>query len=62
MHYPPHLQERLGDQEGATAAEYAIMASLIAVVIIGAVLALGLTVTGLFDNADATMSEAIEGD
>jgi Flp pilus assembly pilin Flp len=33
---------------GATAAEYALIASLIAVVIIGAVTALGLAVAGLF--------------
>ena len=33
---------------GATAAEYAVVASLIAVVIVGAVTALGLAVQGLF--------------
>ena len=55
-------RRRLGDQEGATAAEYAIMASLIAVVIIGAVLALGESVTGLFVDADETLSEAIDDD
>jgi Flp pilus assembly pilin Flp len=36
-----------GDR-GATAAEYALIASLIAVVIVGAVTALGLAVAGLF--------------
>ncbi len=38
-------------QRGATAAEYAIMASLIAVVIIAAVMALGGAVNGLFQSA-----------
>jgi pilus assembly protein Flp/PilA len=38
-------------EEGATAAEYAIMASLIAVVIIGAVSLLGLNTGSLFQFA-----------
>ena len=37
-----------GSDRGATAAEYALMASLIAVVVIGSVAALGLAVQGLF--------------
>ena len=37
-----------GSDRGATAAEYALMASLIAVVVVGAVAALGLGVQGLF--------------
>ena len=57
MHHP---QWRVGDQEGATAAEYAIMASLVAVVILGAVLLLGETVTGLFVDADQTLSGAAD--
>jgi pilus assembly protein Flp/PilA len=36
-------------EKGATALEYALMASLIAVVIVGAVTAFGLAVEGLFD-------------
>lgn len=35
-------------ERGATAIEYALMSSLIAMVIIGGVAALGTTVTGLF--------------
>lgn len=38
-------------QRGATSAEYAIMASLIAAVIVGAVTALGISVNGLFQSA-----------
>jgi pilus assembly protein Flp/PilA len=37
-------------QRGATAAEYAIMATLIAMVIIAAVAALGLATNGLFQS------------
>jgi pilus assembly protein Flp/PilA len=39
---------RPGADEGATAVEYVLMASLIAVVMIGAVTALGVAVQGLF--------------
>lgn len=38
------------NDSGATAAEYAIMAGLIALVIVGAVTAFGLAVAGLFDD------------
>ena len=41
----------LFDEDGATAAEYALMVALIALVIIGAVAALGLAVNGLFSEA-----------
>ena len=44
------LRFRPSSQRGATAAEYAILASLIAVVIIGAVAALGTAVNGLFNS------------
>jgi pilus assembly protein Flp/PilA len=44
------LKTLLSCEEGATAAEYAIMASLIAVVIIGAVTLLGLNTSNLFQN------------
>ena len=43
---PPHA--RFADERGATAVEYAIMASLIAAVIVIAVGALGVNVTELF--------------
>ena len=49
-----------GGDEGATSAEYAIMASLIAAVILGAVAMLGESVTDLFTDADEQFSEARE--
>lgn len=39
--------------EGATAVEYALMVSLIFTVIVGAVLTLGTTLTGVFANVAA---------
>jgi len=60
----PHLRQAatqtawrywLGGDRGATAVEYAIMASLIAAVIAGAVGALGLATFDLFDNARQLM-------
>jgi pilus assembly protein Flp/PilA len=42
------VRRRPGSDRGATAVEYALMATLIAVVVIGSVTALGLAVQGLF--------------
>lgn len=42
------LALRTGSDHGATAAEYAIIAALIAVVIVAGVAAFGLAVNGLF--------------
>ena len=44
---------RLRAEAGATAVEYALMASLIAVVIVVAVTAFGVSVNGLFEDAAA---------
>jgi pilus assembly protein Flp/PilA len=44
----PRSSARAGSELGATAIEYAIMASLIAVTIVAAVTLLGTAVTGLF--------------
>ena len=44
------LQQRLRREEGATAVEYGLMVALIAVVIIGAVFALGGNLKNLFTN------------
>jgi len=38
------------DESGATAIEYAMIASVVSAVIAGAVTALGLTVTGLYQS------------
>ena len=46
-------QHRRTTDEGATAVEYALIASLIAVVIVGAVTLLGQAVAGLFATVPA---------
>jgi pilus assembly protein Flp/PilA len=49
------LKERaLSGEQGATAVEYGIMVALIAVVIIGAVSALGNNLSGLFNGINLT--------
>ncbi len=48
-------------EEGATAVEYGIMVALIAVVIIGAVLALGQTLDGVFTTVDTKVSDGVAG-
>lgn len=45
-----------GGDEGSTAAEYALILGLIAVVVITAVVFLGTSVTGLFDAAASEVS------
>ncbi len=42
-------------EKGATAVEYGLMVALIAVVIIGAVTALGLSISGIFQNVATTI-------
>ena len=49
------------DQRGATAVEYGIMVSLIAVVIIIAVTALGGTLEDTFNNVQCTISGSTTG-
>ena len=43
------------DEEGATAVEYGIMVSLIAVVIIGAVTAIGVALNGTFTTVAGSL-------
>ena len=45
-------------QEGATAAEYALLVALISVVIIGTVTALGGQINTAFDKVKATLSSS----
>lgn len=45
------------DDGGATAIEYGLLAALIAVVIIGAVAALGTTLQGVFTDVDTRLTE-----
>ena len=44
------------DESGATAIEYGLLAALIAVVIIGAVAALGTTLRGTFETVEADIA------
>lgn len=55
----PPLAKCLQDDEGATAVEYAIMASAIAAVIVAVVLALGVQVTALFQGAAKALGALI---
>lgn len=50
------VQSRLvRDEEGATAVEYGLIVGLIAVVIIAAVVALGGTLSGFFENINTCL-------
>jgi len=49
------IKNFFNDESGATAVEYGLMVALIAVVIIGAVRALGTSVQGAFNDAAAAM-------
>lgn len=46
------------DEEGATAIEYALIAGLIAVAIIGALSALGTDIKGLFEKISGQLEKA----
>ena len=48
----------LNDENGATAIEYGLIAALIAVVIIGAVSALGTSVSSTFDTISGALNSA----
>jgi pilus assembly protein Flp/PilA len=50
-HIPCRWRAILRRERGATAVEYALMASLIALVIIGAVIVLGQSVFAIFEDA-----------
>jgi pilus assembly protein Flp/PilA len=45
----------LADDAGATAIEYALLAAMIAMVIIGAVYTMGQTLNGLYSNANSQL-------
>ena len=53
------LQTRASDERGATAVEYGLMVALIAVVIIGAVTALGGNVSAIFTRAATTVNSVL---
>jgi pilus assembly protein Flp/PilA len=50
-----HLRTVFGDKRGVTAMEYALIAALIAVVIIGAVSLLGSSVSKVFSTVATTI-------
>jgi pilus assembly protein Flp/PilA len=52
------IKNFFNDESGATAVEYGLMVALIAVVIIGAVTALGTTLSAKFDTVKTKVSEA----
>jgi pilus assembly protein Flp/PilA len=45
----------LKDRRGATAIEYALIASLISIVLVGAIVAVGTNMTGMYDNVATRM-------
>ena len=49
------LNARRDEEKGATAVEYGLLVSLIAIAIIGAVFALGGTLSDLFDDVEASL-------
>ena len=55
-----HMKNRakffLADESGPTTTEYAVMLTLVLLVVLGAVTGLGSTVTGLFTSTDAALS------
>lgn len=52
-------RHRLGDEHGATAAEYALLAALIATVVIVGIAALGSSVNGLFTDSCGEVANAV---
>ena len=52
----------ISDQSGSTAIEYALIGSLIAVVIVGAVLAVNGNLTAIFETISAAAVPALQGD
>jgi pilus assembly protein Flp/PilA len=53
-----NIQQFLRDEEGVTAIEYALIAALIAVVIIGAVTLVGQEVSNTFNKIGTTLQNA----
>lgn len=55
------LRERASEDRGATAIEYGLLVGLIAVVIITAVTALGLSLNGMFESVNDSLPAPAEG-
>lgn len=56
------LKNFLLDQGGATAIEYALIASLISIAIIGSVVALNGTMVDMYEHIRSYIQPALEGD
>ena len=54
-----HILEFIESEDGATAIEYALLASLIAAATLGAQSALGTTVVNMYQNAAGVISGAM---
>ena len=52
-----NMKSFMQDEEGVTAIEYGLIAALIAVVIIGAVKTLGITLDGVFTEINTKINE-----
>ncbi|MGJ8528973.1 Flp family type IVb pilin [Maritalea sp.] len=55
------MQRFLADESGATAIEYGLIATLLVVVIIGAMTALGGALGDLFNGNEGSIGAAIDG-
>ena len=55
MHKPINLRKWLRDDQGVTSIEYALVGSLIAIVILASVIALGSSVKSLYEMIAAAM-------
>jgi pilus assembly protein Flp/PilA len=59
MKYVGYLKRFVRDEDGVTAIEYGLIAALIAVVIIGAVEAVGGGVSGVFNEVSTSLAGAL---
>jgi pilus assembly protein Flp/PilA len=55
------LKVFISDSSGATAIEYALIASLLSVVIIGALVAMNGSLTGVYERIQSFIVPALEG-
>lgn len=53
------LRAYFKNEDGATAIEYALLAALIAVALIGGASAMGVSITGLFTGVDSDIEAAL---
>jgi len=55
------LRSFTGDSAGATAIEYALIASMLSIVIVGSVIAINGSLTGIYDEIRHYISPALAG-